>query len=168
MSGVQRYGDLEINQDPELQDKVWAWQRVAWLVIAATLASALLGLFGGGPFGRASVRDPGHLLNVCYDRFSRRQAQTSLEVYFRPDPRGVSRVWLSREYVEGAGVRQVTPTPEREIADSAGTTYVLAAAPGDRPVRVMFRLNPERIGLLRPRVQVGNGPGLGFTQFVYP
>jgi hypothetical protein len=168
MGDVRRYGDLEITQDPGLQAKVWAWQRVMWLVNAVILASAILGLFGGGLFGRAWVRDPGGLLSVGFDRFGRREGRAAMEVEFRPDARGVSRVWLSRDYVEGAGVRQVTPAPRQEVVDDAGTTYVLATAPGDRPVRVSFRLAPERAGLMKGRVRLGEGPELSFTQVIFP
>jgi hypothetical protein len=168
MGHVRRYGDLEITQDPGLQAKVWAWQRVMWFVIAVTLASALVGLFGGGLVGHAWVRDPGGLLSVGFDRFSRREGQAAMEVEFRPDPRGVSRVWVNRDYVEGAGVRQVTPAPEQEVVDAAGTTYVLATTPDDRPVRVSFRLNPARAGLIKGRVRIGDGPELSFTQVIFP
>ena len=73
---------------------------------------------------------------------------------FRPDP---DLLWVNRDYVERAGFQPVSPTPEREIAGTDGTTFIMAASPVGRPVRVRFRLNPEGPGFLRARVRLDDG-----------
>jgi hypothetical protein len=168
MSASQRHGDLEIVQDARLQEIVWAWQRFMWIVFAGTILLALLGLFGGGPIGRTTLGNPGGRLVIEYDRFSRIQSPSSLDLEFRPLQNVSSRIWVNRDYVERAGFQPVSPTPEREIAGPDGTTFVMAASPVGRPVRVRFRLNPEGPGFLRARVRLDDGPEVGFTQVVYP
>jgi hypothetical protein len=168
MSDVQRYGDLEIVRDPRLQERIWSWQRAAWAGIGVILTAALVGFFGDGPISRTTVRDPDGLLQVGYERFGRCLSAMTLEVRLRPMPGGVVRLWVGRDYLEGAGIERVTPTPGKEIADADGTTFLLSTAPADRDVRVAVHLNPARPGLLRARLRREDGPSVEFVQLIYP
>ena len=168
MSELQRHEDLEIVQDLHQQRRIWIWQRAAWMVMAVLVLAGILGLFGGGPFGRGSMTDPSGSLRVEYDRFGRREVESSLEVEVCSARAGLTQLWLSRDYVERAGVQQVSPTPDREVATPEGITYAVATESNGLPIRVTFRLNPARPGLLRGRVRVGDGPLLQFNEFLFP
>lgn len=167
MADVRKVGGLEIAEDLPFQMATWKLQRVAWGVMAAILVAALLGLFGGGVFGTATVGRPGGG-RVEYFRFGRLQSPTTLDVYVTPEGGGEARVWVASDYADRAGIDRVEPVPARVEAGSDGLTYVLPIIPSDQPARVRFHLNPERPGLLRGRVRSGTGPTLRFTQFVHP
>jgi hypothetical protein len=65
---------MEVNADIEFQRRVWRVQRIGWLIIAAVIVAALLGVFGGGPLSRAAVQGDG--LRLEYERFARLQQST--------------------------------------------------------------------------------------------
>ena len=168
MSQSRRHGDLEIDHDPRFQERVWAWQRAMWASIGAVLLLASLGLFGGGIFGRISLAGPDGRLRVECDRFARREGPAELELEFRPGPGGESRIWLNQDYLDRATVERVSPDPEREVADAAGTTFVLSSPPGETTARARFRLRPRRAGPMRGRARLDDGPEVAFTQYVHP
>ncbi|WP_435011262.1 hypothetical protein P12x_002569 [Tundrisphaera lichenicola] len=159
---------LELDEDIPFQEKTWAWQRVAWSIMAAILLLGLIGLFGDGPISKASVGDGGGSLRVEYRRFARRQAETILEFIVPPGPGKEVRIWVDREYADRADIRRVEPDPARVEVGSDGITYVMPVVRSDRPVRIQLHAYPEDPGPLRGQVRAGDGPKLGFTHFIYP
>jgi hypothetical protein len=174
MSETGRVGDLDVDQDLELQRHMWAVQRVGWVVMAAAVLAAVLGLFGGaGPLSKTSVGDPDAPLSIEeYERFSRFGMPTTLRVHLDParESGGEVRLSVSREYLESVQIQSVTPQPRSVAAGPDWLTYVfdVTSGPG-QPTAVTFNLQPDRVGLLEGRVRLEGPRGeLEFGQFVYP
>src|SRR3954451_15271805 len=99
----RRVGDLEVNQYDDTHGRAWDLQRPAWGVMAAIVASALLGLFGDGPLSSVTVGEPDGPLRLEYDRFGRSQSETLLRVRLAPGAvrEGRARLWVGRDLLRG-------------------------------------------------------------------
>lgn len=170
MAQVQRVGELEISQDLAFQRRSWAVQRAGWAGMVLLLLAALLGLLGPGPLARAAAGDRAGVLWVEYHRFERYKASATLRVHLgaRPWPEGKARVQVSRKYLEGLQVEQVTPQPEGVEAGADSLTYIFRVSDPNRPTAITFSLKPEQIGWHEGRVRLDGGPALDFRQVVYP
>ncbi|MEV4477380.1 hypothetical protein [Nonomuraea sp. NPDC049504] len=145
-------------------------QRAGWTAFALVGGAALAGLMGPGPLSWASVVTPTGSVRMDYERFTRLQGDTSLQLRVRRDVRqpDKARVWISKEYLSTGNVQQVVPTPESWIVANDG--YVLTFAligPADH-VMAEIELNPGRLGLSRGKVGAPGEEPVGFWQFAYP
>jgi hypothetical protein len=162
--------DLDLAQDPEFERRSWAVERIGWVVLAMVGAAALAGLLGPGPLSNTTVGERGGSLWLEYSRFGRFRAPSTLRIHVGPNPsqQEQMRIWLSRDYLEGVQIEQVTPQPERVEAGPAQLTYVFAVSAADRPVVIIFSLKTAQIGRQRGCVGLADGPSLCFRQFIYP
>lgn len=165
MTPRRPYADLELEQDLELQWRSWRTQRVGWLLLAAVLVAALLGVFGSGPCSNASAVAGG--LRVHYERFLRLQQAAVLAVEADAPTGGELVLRFDGDYLRQQQLESVLPAPLRAEADAdGGIRFVFASA---RPrARVQFHLRPDAAGLLHGGVAAGDGAGVQFTQLVYP
>jgi hypothetical protein len=170
MSNVQRVGGLEIEQDHDFQRLYWRLQRVGWMILPLVLVAALLGLFGSGPLAHATVGAPGAPLRIEFDRLGRFEAPTTLTAFLRPSARrtGEAILHLDQGFSDHFQIESVQPTPGRTEAGPGHSVYAFRVTGPDEPVRVTFRVRPERIGPLTARAREEGGSWLAFTQFVYP
>src|SRR6185503_10274526 len=74
-----RIGDLELNQDLDLQRKTWTVQRIGWGGMALIVVAALAGVFGSGPLTRTEVTDNPQTFRLLYDRFGRYEGELVLQ-----------------------------------------------------------------------------------------
>ena len=170
MAKLQRIDGLELQQDLRFQQRSWAVQRIGWIVMALVIAAALLGLFGGcGPLNRATVTDDASLLTIEYERLARFQNLTRLRIHTAADAarENTVRIWLSREFVQGA-IQQINPEPQSIEAAFDRFTYVFVTTEPRQPIVVTFYLQPNEMGLHNGRVAIEGAPALDLTQFVYP
>lgn len=170
MADIIRVGSLEIDQDLRFQQRLWAVQRVGWVVIALVILATLAGLLGPGPLSSTTRGEQGGSLWMRYDRLIRYRAPTQLEVQLKPEnvSQGKVTVWVSRSYIEKVQTQQVTPPPELVVAGPDRLTYVFRVSQPDQPTAVTFHLEPGEFGSLSGHIGLDNGQPLHFTQFVYP
>jgi hypothetical protein len=171
MARTPRVGDLQIGQDLDFERRGWVVQRIGWGILALVLLATLLGLTGNGPFSQASAGSPESPLRVEYERFVREDAPAELRVFLG---RGAVRegrvaVWIDREYLGRAEVRDVVPEPESvEVRPDRLTFVFRAPVTGDAPLEARFDLEPRRFGRWTGRVGLPDGEPLRISQFVYP
>jgi hypothetical protein len=153
---------FQIDEDPDLQRRVWKFQRAGWVVLGAGVGAAMSGLFGGGgPLARVS---DGGQVRVEYDRFARRGAPAEVAVWI---PAGVEPVVeFDGSLVEGARAGSITPWPT-EVVGAEGVLRLEFAREAGAGLRVSVRFEPERAGLRSGRVVAG-GDGVEVWQLVYP
>jgi hypothetical protein len=151
---------MEVNADIEFQRRAWIVQRIGWLVIAAVIVAALLGLFGGGPLSRAAVEGDG--LRVAYERFARLQQSTRLQLALPKTAPG--EVALNRGYLELFRIEQITPEPREVEANGEWLVYRFG---GSGTSTVTFHLMPEKFGSVAGAARADGNP-LAFHQFIYP
>lgn len=168
MAETRRVGDLEIGQDLEFQRREWRLQRAGWVVMALIVLVALLGLFGGGPIGRAQAgAGP---LTVDYSRFDRRRSPSELRLAIAGDATGSGEVsvWLATDYLDALDVQTILPEPDTFQAGAERTVLVFEAAEAGQPIAVSIEYEPEPVGLLDGRIGLVGGDAVAIRHLVYP
>lgn len=151
---------MEIDSEIQFQQRVWAVQRIAWIVIGALVVAALAGVFGQGPFSRAVVE--GGAGRIEYERFVRLQAATRLRFVL---PASDNELSLHRQYLESFRVERITPEP-REVEASAD--WLIYRFSGKGGMAVTIDLMPETFGRVLGRAQDAAGRSVEFRQLIYP
>jgi hypothetical protein len=159
-----------VGDEMKFHRRYWLVQRAGWALIGLVLLAAFLGLFGPGLLGKAHAVDQNSRLRVEYERFERKQAETTLRIGLGAGAAqdGEARLWLSREYLDGIEIQSVTPEPERVEAAGDRVTYVFRVTDAAQETPVTFHFEPERMGRLRGRAGLADGTSVDFSQFVYP
>jgi hypothetical protein len=159
---------LDLDQDLSFERRSWTFQRVGWATIAALIAAALLGVFGGGPLSWARVSSGP--LHVEYPRFARLNAPTELAVELPGAEReGEPAVlWLGRAWLDRVRVQSVTPTPMLETRRPDRLVYVFPTWTSGERLRVTLRVEPEKVGVVRAQAGDGGENSVSFWQLVYP
>ncbi|HEX3159523.1 MAG TPA: hypothetical protein VHQ45_13460 [Gemmatimonadaceae bacterium] len=170
MGDGRHVGELQIDQDLDFQRREWRVQRLGWWVMGLVLVLALGGAFGRGPLAHATLGTPGGPLRVEYDRLARHGAKSELRLHLGPAAvsDGVARVWLDREWVDGADVEDIQPVPERVIVAGDRLVYEFQVGSATAASVIRFALRPDAMWRRELRVGLTDGPTLAATQFVYP
>lgn len=162
---LSRVGDLDIDQQLDVQEMSWRLQRIGWVAMILVVLGGLAGVFGHGPVSRARLGDPS-LLELEYSRFERRTKEAVLRIRLPTSTAGHVRLWIDAAYLAGQPLVRVQPEPERtELAD--GRLILDLWLSGERPV-VRIDTKPEIFGPVRGRLGLVDGPELAFGQFIYP
>lgn len=158
-------GEIEIAEDYAFQQRAWRVQRVAWWLVAAIVAAALLGFTGDGPASRANATTDGGELR--YQRLMRRDAGT--EWHFRgvPAPDGVLSITISAALLRDLKIEGIAPLPSRVDGSAERTAYLVAARPGV-PVDVVLQVKPLSAGALRGEVAMNEAAPARVSSFVLP
>ena len=148
----------------------WALQRLGWIILAILIASAMIGLFGGGPASRATLGAETDPLRVEYERFWRTRApmQLRLHVAAATAPDGTIRVRIGRSYLEAMNVRQILPQPQHVEAAADHFTFLFRLRDEGIVIPIVFTIEPNVPGAMRGEVGLEHGPTVHFRQFVYP
>lgn len=140
--------------------------------MALVIVGALLGFFGGaGPFSTGSI-DGGDAapFRLEYYRFGRFKSQSTLRVHVAPGVMQADTValWISRSFLRGVTIDQVTPAPKSVEAGSERVSYVFSVAGSAEPVEIVLRFTFEEIGAQTGHLGLTTGSPVEFHQFVYP
>lgn len=168
--GMQRLGDLEINQDLAFERRSWQVQRVAWALFALILLAALLGLLGGrGPLSERTVGE-GSPLAIRSFRFARHNSPTELTFELQPGavPGDEARIWVNADYLDGIQVERIEPEPVQTTLAEDHITYSFMLGEAGASGRIVLHLTPQSLGWHEVRAGLEGGAEHRFTQFVYP
>lgn len=164
---------LQIDEDPQFQERMWRIERMGWWAIGGILVAAAAGLFGHGLASRATlaITDPARQsshLTLEYDRFTRAHSESQFIVSRPAGPAegGAWSLWLSGNYLSGVEVLRITPDPASQEPVSGGVRYLFRIQ--DEPQTVIFRFKPERGGNLSGSLRVNEGPPTAFRQWIFP
>lgn len=151
---------MEIDSEIQFQQRVWAAQRIGWIIIGALVVAALAGVFGQGPVSRAVAQ--GGAVRIEYERFIRLQQATRLRFVL---PVSDNEMALHRQYLEAFRVEQITPEPREVEASADWLTYRFS---GNGGMAVTFDLIPETFGRVLGRAHDAAGASVEFWQLIYP
>jgi hypothetical protein len=164
---------LQIDEDPQFQERMWRIERMGWWAIGVILLAATAGLFGHGLASRATVEitDPAReagSLTLEFERFARAHSESQFIVSrpAGPPEGGTWSLWLSGNYLAGVEVLRITPDPASQEPVSDGVRYQYRIQ--DEPQTVIFRFKPERGGSLSGSLRVNDGPPTAFRQWLFP
>ena len=169
-SSPVRIGDLEINQDLDLQRKTWTVQRIGWGGMALIILAALAGMFGSGPLARTEAQDDQQTFRLLHDRFGRYEGEVILQLALTPEATKTGRVSIEvdQTYWTSHAVEHIAPGPLLSRVGIDGFLYTFETHPLSAPAVIVFRLRPKYLGPLEGRIRV-NGDGLlHFHQFMFP
>jgi hypothetical protein len=162
-------GELEIDEDIELERTNWVVQRIAWVLMALVVLAALLGFTGSGgikgitQFTAGSQADG---LELAYDRFLRRHNPSEIQVTLYPmRDASFQELHFNKDFQEKLHVEQVIPEPAEVYSHAQGITYSFKGT--DSPSTIIFYIKPKHIGSLDLHI-TGSWPKVAFSQFVYP
>lgn len=166
---MQRHGDLDIRRDPDYHRRLFTFQRIGWVLLAAFVLAAVLGLIGAaGPLNTGQVGNA--LLRVEYERFPHQESRTQVRITLQGLARDAHlRLWLDAGYLNHVRVEHISPKPDRVIASQGGFEYLFTSTPPSVPMTVALLLTPEAAGRLHGEIRAGvDGAPVRFSQFVYP
>lgn len=168
-SPIHRIGDLEINQDLNVQARMWRIQRVGWAIMLVIVLLALTGLFGRGPAGKTKAGDAGGPLWVEYERFERFQSSSVLRIHLLPvTSPGPRQVWISNRYLSGVEIHRILPDPMVTKMSDDGLLFEVGTAGKAEAGVLTLYLQFQQMGALAGDVRSpGNAP-VRIRQFVYP
>jgi len=127
-----------------LQRKIWAAQRVAWVVFALILVGCLLGAFGrDGYLARSTSSSEAGV--VDFPLLTRWNAPDKLMVTFAPS--ADDRIfYVDERFFDTFSVEGLDPPQKATLVKEGLTGYVFSSDPV-KPTRVTFRLQTQTPGL---------------------
>ncbi|PKV75777.1 hypothetical protein [Pontibacter ramchanderi] len=162
-------GELEIDEDIQLESTNWKVQRVAWVLMSLFVLAALLGFTGDGGIGNfQSIKagDSADGLEVEYERFLRRSAPAEIKVSLQAAPSDtLTDLRISKNFYEKIKVDQVVPEPAEVYTSEEGITYSFTT--DKQPFTVTFYLTPKGMGSL-PLLFSSSEKQVAITPFIYP
>lgn len=166
---VFRIGDLEINQDLNVQRQMWTIQRVGWAAMALIILLGAAGLFGQGPASQATAGSVTGPLYLEYERFGRYQSSSTLRLHIQaPDEPGPILLWINSAYLAGIEIQQITPSPAKMSAADQGVLVHINTSGRREPSVVTVYFQFHSIGSLAGEIRVSDQASVQFNQFVYP
>jgi hypothetical protein len=156
---------LQLDEDRQLQERIWTAERVAHVVFGLIVLAGLLGLAGsGGPLARAT--QAGEAGSVEYLRIARFDTAANVTIRFAA-PRADHRVRIAGPFPDRAEIESVQPQPVREVAGPDGITFEFAAEAGE-PASVTLRLRPTTPGVARLTIAIDDAAPFAGTMVVLP
>lgn len=158
---------LEIDEDLALQRVQWRVERIGWVLLAAAVVAALLGLFGPGPISLTAQSSAD--VEVRYNRFARLGSPLTLDITLRPEPGATEvEVALSRDYLEQVQVEGVTPEPDSVRSQALDLVYVFGVGPGAEEVDLTFDFTVATIGPAVGSIGPPDGERVTVSHLFYP
>lgn len=162
-------GELEIDEDIQLESTNWKIQRVAWVVMALVVFAALLGFTGNGGIGNLQhlkAGDSAEGLEVAYERFLRRGAPAEIKVKLAPSSGDShTELRLNKAFYEELLVERIVPEPSEQYTNEQGITYRFAST--NQPFSVIFYVKPDGMGSLPLHFSTSKKE-VTITPFIYP
>ena len=160
---------------PGVRDGQYIAQRIGWLLIAAVIVLALLGLFGDGPLSRAKATSSseGISIELEYQRFARSRSPQELRVTIDAPNATADTVAVAFSDRLASGV-QITGTSPEGATGAFVSDAALAWRIDDwtQPIEITIEYIPRARWRFEGAITViiGETPGreVSFTQFLYP
>jgi hypothetical protein len=161
---------LDLQEDPKFQETEWRLQRLAWVIWAALIVAALLGLLGPGPLSNSESSTPDGLLTVGYERFLHYHHPTQLEISLLSSGRSEepARIRVSRSLLDRIQILRIEPEPERSELSPDGIVYTFPQAEATEHGKVLFHVEFEKSGTTTGQIGLVGAEPATFSQFVYP
>ncbi len=107
-------------------------------------------------------------MTVAYERFTRKLAHTDLEIRLAEARNESVTVYLSDSWAGNVDIEQITPEPDSTTRTDGGLALTFSTVP-DAPAVVTIQYRPNKIGVLKSRVNTGPGrSAVNLSQFIYP
>lgn len=166
MSDVRK-APLQVHEDVRFQLLEWRLSTATWLLLLATMAAAVLGLFGDGLFSRTTAAAAGGRLAVEYERFARLGRTTRLTVLVAGLPSGGPvAITIGRPLLDAYRIVGIAPEPETSRSVPEGLELRFGAGAAGR-ARILIDVQPAKRWFAAGEVRAP-GAAVRLRQFIYP
>ena len=154
---------------PAFQVREWRVQRAGWGVLALVVIAALLGLFGAGPLSETTTEADDGTVQVEYERFLRHigTSRMTISVGDAAFEKGMARVYISRELVEGWRLESVSPAPSTASSSDEWLIWQFDVLGESAPV-IKVEIRGDGVGKNSGVIRAGDGEPVSLTQWIYP
>lgn len=157
---------LPVSEDMRLHERAWLARTIGGFLVAAFVLLALAGVFSRGVLSAAKAEREGLSLSVDYERFQRRNTQTSFVIHV--PKQAEDEVWLrfGRTFQDTYEIEAVQPAPVRRTTGNNGINLFFDAYDqGD--MQIVVRARPRRFGTLTADIARMSG-ALQLPVLIYP
>lgn len=168
MAQPQHTGDLEVDEDMAHQRKVWVIERISWLVMAAIILSAMLGLLGKGPLSSVVLNEPDTGLSMQYNRFERHKTTALITASLVPEPDRRARLSIARNFFDEYQLENVVPEPAAVETWQDRLVYEFVLPDQEGSADILFYVSPVGFGPIDVSMTLEGYRELRFGQFIYP
>ncbi len=166
--GVQRIGDLEIDEHLPFQHRSWRVQKFGRFVVVLFVLAGIAGLFGGGgPFAKKHVHSGP--VQLIHPRFLRTQAPAAFEIRVERLPAGSNPlvVSLGGSFVRDFQIAGISPEPRTQSLGNETLVYEFARTDA-HPPPIVFWIEPASAGPKSFSLAVLDQPPIQVDSFVFP
>jgi hypothetical protein len=164
---IEKTPPLPVPEDMLFQQRVWAAERIGWVVLTIAVLAGLLGVFSDGLVSAATVTSGDGGLQVHYERFERKTARAQFAIRVLRAPSQETHLRLRPGFVESYVIESLYPQPVRSTAGAQGLELVFApTGAGDLSVHLAARA--RRFGRVAIAVEVEGLGSVEFKQLIYP
>ncbi|WP_136476108.1 hypothetical protein [Pseudomonas sp. DG56-2] len=156
-----------VQEDMNMQRRVWRFERAGWYVLVIILLLGLAGLFGNGPLSDAQVMSEDGRLLVEYQRLSRSGTTDSLRITVRGRAQEPIMLQLGGSLLREASIETIQPAPQ--VSRSQGKAILLQLGSSeDGSATLYLTLRSEYVGTLEGVVMAGPSSVVRFSTFLFP
>jgi protein-L-isoaspartate(D-aspartate) O-methyltransferase len=148
------------------QQRLWAAQRIAWVVFTALLIFAGLGAFGStGPLSdKTAASGP---FRIKYERVMRASAASLVEWEVATPDSGKVQIDVDSTFREALSIESLDPEPDREELREYGARMQFSnQSPGARVIRATVKA--RRFGRYTVSVRLADGDWVPLSIIVLP
>lgn len=163
-------GAQVVREDARLQRKERVAEVVGWVLMAALIGAAVLGLFADGLLDQSESAGSAERLELEHERFARHGTPTTLEVSVSPAEArdGVVEIWINDAYLDALDVLETVVPPPISTATVRDGVAFRFKADGMEPTHITFAVDPESVGRHEGEMALWDAPPIRFTQVFYP
>ncbi len=155
----------DIKQHHQLQEKFWRIQRWAWACFAIIIIAAIAGLTGsGGTFARSEDRFKSGAIDLPI--ITRVSASDDIKITFAPG-RNQRRLHLSTAFLNAWQIDTIQPSPDRTLADEAGSTFFFSTRPGQSADVHLF-VRARELGVFQTAISIDAEERISHNVVVLP
>ena len=154
--------DLEINEELELHEKGWKFQRIGWIFIFLLVALGAFGFFGDGLASKTTKNST--QANIQYDRFYRREARMEMKVDLTKTTNTPVDIAFPNNYIKHFRLESILPEPANIKVENNQVHYFFD---GEGSMNIIFYLIPQKAGNITGFIHI-NENQFPINHFIYP
>ena len=154
--------DLEINEELELHEKGWRFQRIGWIFIFLLVALSVLGFFGNGLASKTTKTNTE--ANLAYERFFRREARMEMKVDLSHYTNTPVDIAFPNKYIKHFRIESILPEPTQVKVKDNLVHYFFD---GQGSMHITFYLVPQKAGNITGFIRI-NENQFPINHFIYP